>query len=280
MLCARILFSASPARTEETEKSRIQNADPLKLATKQNDSIRHRSFGNANGAIWGEDNGNAKPSEALEFEAKREKNAIDSTLADMYKQASNLALAGEFAAAIVLHDSIGRILKLKSTEKKPSQSSALPKQTEFVFALDTVSQEKSRNNTGSKGKTIIPINWCPNENHYSLAMKLGGRSREWVNLLADNMRDWSLENNNKKINWDATLRVWIRKEYQKDQKESKEFVSIEKHKRSVPLVQTDSIWKNCYTKSNFTPEEEKEMAEADAAGMAIWEYRKAKKNAG
>jgi len=67
-------------------------------------------------------------------------------------------------------------------------------------------------------KRIIPDDWKPLEEHYQQAMTESGRPRSWVDAEARKMVDWAKGKGDRKADWNATFRNWLRKAAEGPQK--------------------------------------------------------------
>lgn len=79
----------------------------------------------------------------------------------------------------------------------------------------TISIEESKKEKKDRRGSTLPPEWAPNESHYAEGQKRG-HSREAVDDMARDMRDWAGANENRavarKSNWDLTFHGWIRRQ--------------------------------------------------------------------
>jgi len=104
------------------------------------------------------------------------------------------------------------------SEPSPPQTTPIPTTTTEVELSnasipDTPPPKKGVKKPGARTiKTVLPDNWTPNEQHYQIAAKEGGRDRDWVDGQAERMRDWAKNRNERGADWDAYFRNWIRRD--------------------------------------------------------------------
>src|SRR5262245_17198502 len=72
---------------------------------------------------------------------------------------------------------------------------------------ETESESESEKKTG---KILLPDDWKPSASHYELAKKKG-LPTEAVDEAADEMRSWSLGNDERRANWDFVFNNWLRR---------------------------------------------------------------------
>ena len=67
--------------------------------------------------------------------------------------------------------------------------------------------KKGQATTKKTGSTILPDDFQVKDDHFKIAQERG------INVYdaLEQMRDWSLSGNNKKVDWDATFRNWLRR---------------------------------------------------------------------
>jgi len=96
--------------------------------------------------------------------------------------------------------------------RKPQKTPTPPKSTETALS-STSSVETIVSKVESKKerarKSLLPATWLPKPSHYELAKKYG-KSPEYVDLKAEELRDWAVGKGVMRADWDRTLNTFIR----------------------------------------------------------------------
>ena len=63
-------------------------------------------------------------------------------------------------------------------------------------------------------KSLLPADWMPTLEHIEQAKTEGGKNQAWVRDQAARMRDWAASKGERKVDWDAAFRNWIRRAFE------------------------------------------------------------------
>lgn len=85
-----------------------------------------------------------------------------------------------------------------------------PQEKTAATAQPVASGEVSQKRTGPARKAPLPADWTPSPELCAMATGLGVDPQR----AADSMRDWAAANAERKADWDATFRNWVRRDQQ------------------------------------------------------------------